>query len=66
MLPKNALTKTMIRQAIGLLNAVSTSLERLKAEMCIFAAQLPEYPVVMVMPSVGDSLRSQLTAEIER
>lgn len=33
MLPKDALTKTMIRQAIDALNAVSASLERLKAEM---------------------------------
>ena len=33
MLPKDALTKTMVRQAIDALNAVSASLERLKAEM---------------------------------
>ena len=32
MLPKDALTKTMVRQAIDALNAVSASLERLKAE----------------------------------
>lgn len=33
MLPKDALTKTMIRQAVDALNAVSKSLEQLKAEM---------------------------------
>lgn len=56
MLPKDALTKTMVRQAIDALNAVSASLERLKAEMQALAAQLPEYPVVMAMHGVGDSL----------
>ena len=64
MLPKDALTKTMIRQAIDALNAVSVSLERLKAEMRTLAAQLPEYPVVMAMRGVGDSLGPQLMAEL--
>ena len=64
MLPKDALTKTMIRQAIDALNAVSASLERLKAEMRTLAAQLPEYSVVMAMRGVGDSLGPQLMAEI--
>jgi len=64
MLPKDALTKTMIRQAIDALNAVSASLERLKAEMRTLAAQLPEYPIVMAMRGVGDSLGPQLMAEI--
>lgn len=56
MLPRDALTKTMIRQAIDALNAVSASLERLKNEMRTLAAQLPEYPVVMAMRGVGNSL----------
>ncbi len=64
MLPKDALTKTMIRQAIDALNAVANSLEQLKAEMRTLAAQLPEYPVVMAMRGVGDSLGPQLMAEI--
>ena len=59
MLPKDALTKTMIRQAIDALNAVSKSLEQLKAEMRTLAAKLPEYPVVMAMRGVGDSLGPQ-------
>ena len=54
----------MIRQAIDALNAVSVSLERLKAEMRTLAAQLPEYPVVMAMRGVGDSLGPQLMAEL--
>ncbi len=64
MLPKNALTKLMIRQAVDALNAVSKTLERLKAEMLALASQLPEYPVVMAMCGVGDSLGPQLMAEI--
>ena len=64
MLPKDALTKTMVRQAIDALNAVSASLERLKAEMRTLAAQLPEYPVVMAMHGAGDSLGPQLMAEL--
>ena len=47
MLPRDALTKTMVRQAIDALNAISASMERLKAEMQALAAQLPEYPVVI-------------------
>ena len=64
MLPRDALTKALIRQAIDALNAVSKSLEQLKAEMRTLAARLPEYPVVMAMRGVGDSLGPQLMAEI--
>ena len=64
MLPKDTLTKTMIRQAVDSLNAVSKSLEQLRREMRTLAAQLPEYPVVMAMRGVGDSLGPQLMAEI--
>lgn len=64
MLPKDALTKMMARQAVDALNAVSASLKLLKTEMRTLAAQLPEYPLVMAMRSVGDSLGPQLMAEI--
>ena len=64
MLPKDALTKTMVQQAIDALNAVSASLERLKTEMRTLAAQLPEYPIVMEMFGVGPALGPQLMAEI--
>ena len=64
MLPKDAMTKLLIRQAIGALNAVSATLERLKAEMLQLASQLPEFPVVMAMRGMGDSLGPQLMAEI--
>ena len=64
MLPKDALTRLMIRQAINALNTVSSVLEKLKAEMLKLASQLPEFPVVMEMRGVGDSLGPQLMAEI--
>jgi transposase len=64
MLPKDALTKLLVQQAIDSLNAISKSVEQLKSEMRMLAAQLPEYPVVMGMRGVGDSLGPQLMAEI--
>lgn len=64
MLPKDAMTKLLVRQAIDALNAVSATLERLKAEALKLASQLPEFPVVMAMRGVGDSLGPQLMAEI--
>ena len=64
MLPKDAMTKLLVRQAVDALNAVSASLERLKAEMLKLASQLPEFPVVMAMRGVGQSLGPQLMAEI--
>lgn len=64
MLPKDTLTKEMIRQAIRTLNEVSKTVEQLKEEMRRLASQLPEYPVVMAMYGVGDSLGPQLMAEL--
>ena len=58
------MTKLLVRQAIDALNAVSKTSERLKAEMLQLASQLPEFPVVMDMCGVGDTLGPQLMAEI--
>ena len=63
-IPKDDLTKRLIRQAIDSLNAVSKTVEHLKAEILQMSAQLPEYPVVMEMRGVGDSLGPQLMDEI--
>lgn len=63
-LPKDAMTKLLVKQAIDALNAVSKTLERLKAEMLKLASQLPEFPIVMAMRGVGTSLGPQLMAEI--
>ncbi len=64
MLPKDNLTKRLVRQAIDALNAVTKTVEQLKAEMRKLAAQLPEHPVVMAMRGVGDTIGPQLMAEI--
>ena len=64
MLPKDAMTKLLVQQAIDSLNAVSTAQARLKTEMLKLASQLPEFPVVMAMRGVGESLGPQLMAEI--
>lgn len=62
--PKDAMTKTLIKQAILQLNTVSQTVEHLRAEMNHLASQLPEYPVDMAMYGVGESLGPQLMAEI--
>lgn len=64
MLPKDAITKLLIHQAIDQLNAASRTVELLRTEMNRLAQQLPEYPVVMAMGGVGKSLGPQLMAEI--
>lgn len=64
MLPKDALPKMLIHQAVDQLNAASKAVELLRSEMNRLAAQLPEYPVVMAMYGVGNSLGPQLMAEI--
>ena len=64
MLPKDAMTKMLVHQAIEQLNAASKAVELLRTEMNHLAQQLPEYPVVMAMGGVGKSLGPQLMAEI--
>ena len=63
-LPKNDSTKVLITEAITQLNAISRTVEVLRAEMNRLAQQLPEYPVVMAMYGVGPSLGPQIMAEI--
>lgn len=62
--PKDSMTKSLIKQAILQLNTVSQTVEHLRTEMNRLASQLPEYPVVMAMYGVGESLGPQLMAEI--
>ena len=64
LLPKDDMTKMLIRQAVDALNAVSAAVETLRMKMNETAATLPEYPVVMGMRGVGPSLGPQLIAEI--
>lgn len=63
-LPKNDCTKLLITQSISQLNSVAETLAVTIGEMRRLAATLPEYPVVMAMHGVGDTLGPQLMAEI--
>lgn len=63
-LPKNTSSKILLKEAVNQLNAVSRTVEVLRAQMQRLAEQLPEYPVVMAMYGVGPSLGPQLMAEI--
>ena len=63
-LPKDDLTKLIVKQAIEQLNTASKTVEQLRTLMNETAAKLPEYPVVMKMKGVGPSLGPQLMAEI--
>ena len=63
-LPKDNLTKLIIKQAVEQLNTASQTVEKLRSMMNETASKLPEYPVVMAMTGVGISLGPQLMAEI--
>ena len=63
-LPKDELTKLIIKQAVEQLNTASGTIESLRTLMNDTASKLPEYPVVMAMKGVGTSLGPQLIAEI--
>ena len=64
LVPKHDLTKVLVQEAANQLTIISKSVETYRAEMDRLASQLPEYPVVMGMYGVGDSLGPQLMAEI--
>lgn len=61
---KTSVTKTLVQEAANQLKAISRSVETYRSEMNKLASQLPEYPVVMEMYGVGESLGPQLMAEI--
>lgn len=63
-LPKDSMTKMLIKQAIEQLDTASKIVEELRSQMNQTASKLPEYPVVMAMKGVGPSLGPQLMAEI--
>ena len=63
-MPKSETTKLLVEQAVSQLSATSAALAVLKQEMQSLSSQLPEYPVVMDMRGVGDSLGPQLMAEL--
>ena len=61
---KTSVTKTLVQEAANQLTAISRSVETYRTEMNKLASLLPEYPVVMQMYGVGESLGPQLMAEI--
>ncbi len=63
-LPKDDLTKLIVKQAVEQLNISSKTVEKLRVLMNETASKLPEYLVVMKMAGVGPSLGPQLMAEI--
>ena len=63
-LPKDEITKLIIKQAVEPLNNASATVEELRALMNETASKLPEYSIVMNMKGVGPSLGPQLMAEI--
>lgn len=64
LVPMTPLHQLMVQQAAQQLTTISCSVEIYRAEMNKLASQLPEYPVVMQMFGVGQSLGPQLMAEI--
>ena len=64
LLPKDSLTKMLVQEASTQLKTVSRTVEVFRTQMNRLARQLPEYPVVMSLYGVGDSLGPQLMAEI--
>lgn len=62
--PKSATTKVLVQEAAKQLTSISRSVEAYRFEMNRLASLLPEYPVVMAMYGVGESLGPQLMAEI--
>jgi Transposase and inactivated derivatives len=64
MLPKDSCTKLLIQESIAQLNAISRTVEVFRSEMLRLAEQLPEYPIVMKLYGVGESIGPQLMAEI--
>lgn len=64
LVPKSQTAKVIVKEAAKQLTAISRSVELYRTEMNRLAAMLPEYPVVMQMFGVGDTLGPQLMAEI--
>ncbi len=63
-LPKDEMTKFLIRQAVEQVNTASVAVETLRTRMNDVASKLPEYPIVLAIKGVGTSLEPQLMAEI--
>lgn len=63
-LPAIPETKALVSQAVSQLNYISATLAATRQEMQRLASMLPEYPIVLAMCGVGNTLGPQLMAEI--
>lgn len=63
-LPPTQGTKELITQAITQLNNISFAIVAVKKQMQELARTLPEYPAVLAMKGVGETIGPQLMAEI--
>lgn len=63
-LPSSDATRQLIILAVGQLNAITETLAAIQKEMLTLSSQLPEYPAVMGLFGVGETLGPQLMAEI--
>ena len=63
-LPPTDGTKVLIAQAVAQVKSISMSLVSIKKQMQQHASVLPEYPAVLAMRGVGETLGPQLIAEI--
>ncbi len=63
-LPPIPETKALVAQAVAQLKVISATLAATKREMQRLASILPEYPVVLAMHGIGETLGPQLMAEI--
>lgn len=64
MLPMDSVTKALVQTSINQLKVLSKTVENLRTQMIELAKQLPEYAVVVAMNGVGETLASELIAEI--
>ncbi len=63
-LPYDHFTKQLVQIAIKQLNEVSVTVTFIQKEMNNLASKLPEYPIVLAMGGVAQTLGPQLIAEI--
>lgn len=64
LVPKGSVAKVPVQAAASKLTSIFRSVETYRSEMNRLASMLPEYPVVMGLYGVGESLGPQLMAEI--
>lgn len=64
LLPKDSITKSLVKIAVEQLNCIGNSLSLVSKQMTNLVMQLPEYPVVIGFFGVGEILAAKIVAEI--